>query len=186
MIKNSPNEPDGNQHPSGTGLSTPFLRDSISAEKADLALARRAVRERWPMSDAVRRNVMDRLLEVVDKRVVEVPTKTGPAFLDGPADANSVAAARVLVAMDAQNQAEAQFENKESEKTTSGDTYNIGCVGQIALGQEPLTPEDAKRQVQEVLARVKSRMAAAAPPRGTELIVDTTPVPRTACDLADL
>lgn len=140
------------------------------------------------MSDAVRRNVMDRLLEVVDKRVVEVPTKTGPAFLDGPADANSVAAARVLVAMDSQNQAEAQFEAREAEKANpAGDTYNIGCVGQIAMGQEPLTPEDAKRQVQEVLARVKARIAAAAPtPPATGVVVGVTPASKTGCDLADL
>ena len=185
-IETMHNVPDGSQILSGNGLSTPILRDSISAVKGDIGLARRAIRERWPMSDEARRGLMERLQEVVDKRVVEVPTKTGPAFLDGPADANAVAAARVLVAMDGQNQADAQFEAKEADKSTSGDTYNIGCVGQIALGQEPLTPEDAKRQVQEVLARVRARIGVTSPPPEKTTVIDVTPAPAKSSGLADL
>ena len=40
--------------------------------------------------------------------------------------------------------------------------------------------------MQEVLARVKARIAAEAPPPGTGVIVDVTPASKTGYDLADL
>ncbi len=92
----------------------------------DLRLLARAVKERWPVRK--RDVVVKRLLGIVEKTQVEVMTKTGPASLDGPADANAVAAARVLVAMEAQNQ--------DDQHHNDGETVNhkhSGAVGVAAV-----------------------------------------------------
>ena len=87
-------------------------------------------------------------------------SKTGPVALDGPADITAVAAARVLASLEAQNQKDDHnLIDAESKKETIGNTFNIGYVGQIALGQEPISPEDARCQAQEVLDRVRARIA---------------------------
>jgi hypothetical protein len=95
--------------------------------------------------------------------------------------------------MEGQNQSDEHFAAKidADKQKSASDTYNVGCVGQIALGQDPLTPEDAKRQVQEVLARVKARIAAASPPVERIDVIDASPLPAKqstpmSCDLADL
>jgi hypothetical protein len=43
---------------------------------------------------------------------------------------------------------------KEAAKST---TINIGAIGSISMGQEPLTPTDAKLQAEDILQRVLSR-----------------------------
>ena len=177
MTEKSPNVPDGMQPPPGNGLSTPILVDPLT-ERKDIGLTSRAIRERWNISDFVRDQITERLLKVVAKESVEVMTSKGPQSLEYPADVNAIAASRVLVAMESQNQSDEQFDAKidDAKQNPNGNTYNVGCVGQIALGQEPLTPEDAKRQAQEVLARVKARIGPLAP-LGTNNIVVATPLP---------
>ena len=193
MTETSPNAPDGIQTPPGKGLSTPILLDPL-AERKDIALASRAYRERWNIPGEARQQIADRLLKIVAKESVEVMTSKGPRSLEHPADVNSIAASRVLVAMEGQNQSDEQFAAKidAAKQNPTGDTYNVNCVGQIALGQEPLTPEDAKRQVQEVLARVKARIGVTSSSLGGECkVTGATPLiakpsPPKSCDLADL
>lgn len=48
--------------------------------------------------------IVDRLFEIIEKKTVSVATKLGPVNLDGPADANAIAATRALIAMVGQNQ----------------------------------------------------------------------------------
>lgn len=144
----------------GQGPDVGDLLSDPHHTRADCRLAARAVRERWPVPDAAKTVVVERLLKIIDKREVEVICRNGQTVtVDGPADSNAIAAARVLVAMTGQVQSDEHFAIKmESDvKTNLGDTINIACVGSIALGQEPLSPQDAKRQAQEVLARVKAR-----------------------------
>ncbi len=193
MTETIPNAPDGIQSPPGTGLSTPILLDPL-AERKDIGLARRAIRERWNIPGVARQQIADRLLKIVAKDSVAVMTSKGPQSLEYPADVNAIAASRVLVAMEGQNQSDEQFDAKTDtvKQNPNGNTYNVGCVGQIALGQEPLTPEDAKRQVQEVLARVKARLGITSSSLGGECkVIDATPLPAKpsppkSCDLADL
>lgn len=158
-----------------------------------MALARRAIRERWNISAVAREQIADRLLKIVAKETVAVMTSKGPQSLEYPADVNAIAASRVLVAMEGQNQSDEQFDAKinADKQSQAGDTYNVGCVGQIALGQEPLTPEDAKRQVQEVLARVRARISLSSPPDGVKNVIvaiplPPKPLPTSPCELADL
>lgn len=143
----------------GKGFTTPFLLDPLS-ERRDIQMLKTALRKRWNIPDELKAGIVNRLSAIVDKEYVDVMTKQGPVSLDGPADINSVAAARVLVMIEGQNQSDEQFDAKSVADAgrKSGDTYNIGCVGSIALGQEPISPDDAKRQAQEILERVNSRV----------------------------
>lgn len=73
---------------------------------------------------------------------------------------------------------------QEQEKAPAGDTYNI--VGSIALGQEPLTQDDAKKQIQEILANVKARLGQDSPPAGASNMIDVTPEPAKPSSLDSL
>lgn len=82
-------------------------------------------------------------------------------------------------------QAAMELVQKENQKV--GDTFNIGCVGQIALGQDPVSPEDAKRQAQEVLARVRARTGGLkSPPGGENVVIDVKLEPPKSIGLDDL
>jgi hypothetical protein len=72
--------------------------------QSDIKMIGRAVAEEWDIPE--RATIIERLMEVVRKRSVEVMSKEGPIALEGPADANAIAASRVLAAMVGQNQAE--------------------------------------------------------------------------------
>jgi hypothetical protein len=89
----------------GQGASVSILADPHRTA-SDINLARRAVRQRWPVKDEHRGIVVDRLMDIVQKAEVSVMTKEGPEKIEGPADSNAIAAARVLVAMESQNQAD--------------------------------------------------------------------------------
>ena len=177
MTEKSPNGPDGIQTPPGKGLSTPILLDPL-AERKDIAMLSNIIkRNRWPIPDEVKPALIARLCDIAERTSVDIMTKEGLVALKGPADITAVAAIRVIAMLEGQNQKdEHKLAEAESAKP-SGDTYNVGCVGQIALGQEPLTPEDAKRQVQEVLARVKARIGGTASPAGTNNDIIAAPLP---------
>lgn len=188
--ENPQNEPGAELTPPGEGLSTPILVDP-KMTKQDINLARRAIRERWPMTPEARAALTNRLLRIVDKEEVAVPTRDGGIeYVDSVADVNAISAARVLVAMEGQSQADQHLIIKaddDANKVQGGDTFNIGCVGQIALGQDPVSPEDARRQAQEVLARVRARTGGLkSPPGGENVAIDVTPVVPKPIGLDDL
>lgn len=87
----------------GQGEGVSLLNDEHRLA-SDIKLLGRSVRERWPVADDVKRETVDRLREIINKRTVDVMTKEGPEPMDGPADSNAIAAARVLTAMVGQNQ----------------------------------------------------------------------------------
>lgn len=80
-----------------------LLADDKSIVK-DCKLIERAAKEEWSITPERRAAVVDRLIEIIQKTSVMVATKQGPMQLDGPADANAIAASRALVAMVGQNQ----------------------------------------------------------------------------------
>jgi hypothetical protein len=91
---------------------------------ADINLIASAVRRRWPVPPETAAVVIDRLTKIVQKQTVGVMTKEGPADLEGPADANANAAARVLVAMEAQNQADDHLDDKNARLDAGKATEN--------------------------------------------------------------
>src|SRR4051812_30387797 len=117
---------------SGGALSTDLLTSDGVAEtkrtQEDIALVSRAVREGWPIPAAKKADVVNRLLETVEKRETAIMTKDGPVVVDGPADSNSTAAARVLVAMDAANQTDHWNDDKNKRLDEGKPTEITGVV----------------------------------------------------------
>lgn len=104
----------------------------------DLAMIRRAVKEKWPMKPEVKAQIMARLGEIVVKSSVDVPGPEGASIgNEAVADRNSVAAANVLRMMteadrDAQFKAAAHIQSdrhhKEGKKVTTDKTVRILVV----------------------------------------------------------
>lgn len=111
----------------GQGDALTILADEKRA-KSDTALVGRAVRLGWPIEQANKDEVVRRLLGIVRKKTIEVPTKEGSIDSAYHADGNAVAAARVLVSMDAQNQADAHLEAKTERLDSNGVTERLEVV----------------------------------------------------------
>lgn len=99
------------------------------ASKKDIALARRAIKEKWPISAATRRHLVKRLVKVTRKEAVLVEWGVGEEKtlmpMDGPADANAISATKVLVQMMGQNQAD-EHHAADLEKPAGGVNVNVG------------------------------------------------------------
>lgn len=174
-------EPRSDASAPGKGLSTDFLLDPLSERKDIAMLSNILKRKRFNLPDDVKQECINRLVRIAEKEYVDVMTREGPQSLDGPADITSVAAIKVLALFEAMNQKDEHklidIELKQQEqKQKAGDTYNIGCVGSISMGQEPLSPEDAKKQAQEILQRVAARVGRTSPPAGASNVIDITPI----------
>jgi len=146
------------------GIPNPILLDPHQ-EKRDCRLLERAVREGWPIKPEHRAAILNRLLRVIEKDEVAVPTRDGGVeFLEEPADRNAIAASKAVIAMAAQNQADEHFDAKAPPVEA---TINIGAIGNLSLGQEPLTLQDAKMQAQEILrlALARSKPPSTEPPK---------------------
>jgi hypothetical protein len=90
---------------------------------SDLKTVARAIRRRWDISDETREVIGARLLKIMRKETVLAMTRDGPMRFDGPADSNAVAAARVFVAMNGQDQADDHLiVKREIERGGSTDT----------------------------------------------------------------
>ena len=94
--------------------------------QSDCAMARRAIREGWPVKR--REMVVERLEEIVEKRTLTIATATGIVEVEGPADSNAIAAARVLVAMDGLNQADDHLQDKNQRLDAGQATEAIAVV----------------------------------------------------------
>jgi hypothetical protein len=106
----------------GQGLSEPILLDPHRIQE-DARLVARAVKHRWPLKRSKCRGLVERLFAITEKTAVTVLNKKGETeSVDGPADVNAVAAARVLVQMMGQNQ---EDENPKSRGTTVNVGVNI-------------------------------------------------------------
>lgn len=135
--------------------------DNPKEIKKDLRMIEGAVRKGWNIK---RKNMIQRrLLEIMEKTHVSVPTKNGMVDCDGPADSNAIAAARVLVAMNGQDQADDHLAlkiNDQSEPSTVVTIHNN------------VTSIDARRIE---LARLANKLGA------RELLIDNRPVPISEC-----
>ncbi len=80
--------------------------------RGDLKMIETAIRNGWAVPNDKRPKIVARMLEIVEKRKTQVMTREGPAEVDSTADVNSIAAAKVLVLMNAQD----QDDDHEAEK----------------------------------------------------------------------
>lgn len=126
--------------------------------QSDTRLINRAVRGRW----GVRRTGMirRRLEGIVEKESVTVASRVGPIDVDYPADVNAVAAARVLVQMNGQDQADDHFAIKAKLPQAQPGV----SIGNVNVNLDPR---------QSAILQLAQRLGA------TELICDNTTIPVT-------
>lgn len=115
----------------GWGLSEPTLTEECRIRQ-DMRMVERALKARWEIPPEKREALVDRLMQIAGKTLVMVPTRHGIEHIDGPADANAVSAARVLVQMMGQNQAD-----EHAAIPKEGTTVNVAVMGSAAISVEP-------------------------------------------------
>lgn len=132
-------------------------------ERKDIALVRRAFKERWAGVESKASAIVERLAEIVEKRTVEVVTKHGVAEVDGPADQNAIAAASVLVTMMGQNQRDELAERKANQpQSPSQSSPNVAI--QINNGGTVGAPESGGITASSIALRIAAgRVSEAAP-----------------------
>lgn len=102
----------------------------------DVALVGRAVKERWPVDGIKRPAIVTRLQKIVEKESVTAIVKGELVEAELPADVNAIAAARVLVAMVGQNQADEHHEEKLSKPNVPGTAVQVNVMnGSESQGQ---------------------------------------------------
>jgi hypothetical protein len=119
-------------------LQTDIAQDDTYA-RADMNLIRRAISEGWEIPQAKKAQVVDRLLEIAQKKSCQVSTKTGIVQLDGPADSNAVKAASVLVAMTGERQRDIHAQDKNDRIDTGKATDRV-AVDPVVL-ERPILPQ---------------------------------------------
>lgn len=132
------NEPVEHDLSRGQGPGVSILDDEHRLSH-DIRLVSRAVKNRWPVTDDVKQETVQRLRGIVNKTEVSVMTKAGPAVLEGPADANAVAASRVLGMMEGQNQSD--------EQHAAGK-----LVRQEHTHKVILSPDERRRHIEAIMA----------------------------------
>lgn len=145
----------------GEPLQAQLLLDPKTLRN-DLKMIEKAVEERWPISPRKLKGIIERLYHIVETEQVVIPVKDG--VFDSVLEANKVAvtAARVLVAIEGQNQADRHLlikaEMAEDKPAKAGDTYNIGVLGSISHGGEPVSINQARTQAVETVSKLLTRI----------------------------
>lgn len=103
--------------------------------KSDLRMVARAVREGWDVAPEKRPAIVDRMLEIVDKRECMVMTKQGPTMLDGPADSNAIMAANTLLGMTKHNLGDIHHQEKQGndDQRLENETFAQAMAAYAAL-----------------------------------------------------
>lgn len=113
----------------GEPLQAQLLLDPKTIRN-DLKLIEKAVEERWPISPRKLKGIIERLYHIVETEQVVIPVKDGAFESELEANKVAVTAARVLVTIEAQNQADRHLlikaEMAEASPPRTGDTYIIG------------------------------------------------------------
>jgi hypothetical protein len=105
--------------------------DGIAAEKRiqeDLRTVARAVRKGWDVPLALRESIKQRIATIMEKETVTVMTAEGLVSVDGPADANAIRAAAVVVSMTGQDQADDHLEDKNNRMDAGKPTEVLAGV----------------------------------------------------------
>ncbi|WP_397570644.1 hypothetical protein [Schlesneria sp. T3-172] len=107
------------QKPEGPsdGLTSDFLQDPKTLS-ADLELAERMVKGRWRQSDYKRRQILNRLHKILEREKVDVITPDGYKSDRVKADTLAIQAARVLLAIERQDQVDEHHYDKLNRAPT--------------------------------------------------------------------
>lgn len=94
--------------------------------RKDLGLVNQAIKKRWPVTETAMKKIVRRMMDVIEKTSVDVIGPEGMVFNDeAKADANSIAASKVIVQMSAMNQRDELAVIKAAEPK-QGMTVNVG------------------------------------------------------------
>ncbi len=145
MNQPTPESVDGSR---GRGLSEPLLLEDCRVRQ-DMRLAARAIKRRWDLPDDKKQCVTQRLFDILEKKTATVATKFRLESVDSIADANAIAAARILVDIEGQNQAD--------ELPASKNNVNVN-VG-VNLAQQ-YQERVAGRDYDELCAEIREEAAA--------------------------
>ena len=104
------------------------LLSDVTRVASDCKMIGRAIREEWDVPMDRRKGVINRMLRIVDKETVQIPTKDGTFDSEYHADGNSIAAAKVLHAMVGTNQADRHLADKNARLDSGKATENVGVV----------------------------------------------------------
>ena len=119
----------------GIGLSEPILQDPHRVYE-DTRIAAVAIKKRWNIPEGKRSGLIDRLFGITEKTSNVILTKAGPFDSESDADKNAVAAAKVILAMEGQNQVD-----EKPEPTGTHVNINVGLqvnqAIQTAVAAEP-------------------------------------------------
>lgn len=127
--------PEDDESSRGIGLSEPLLQDPHRVYE-DTRIAAVAVKKRWDISEDKRRVLVDRLLGIVDRKSNTILTKAGPFDSKSDADKNAIAAGKVIVAMEGQNQTDDKPQ-KESPSVNVTVGVQVNQSIQTAVSAEP-------------------------------------------------
>ena len=108
----------------GQGGAPSVLTDDHHT-RADCALVRRAVREGWNIGPDDKEILKARLRGIIQKTEVTVPSQAGPISVEAPADANAIAAVRVMLAMDQTDQSDTHIAEKYERIDTGKHTEAV-------------------------------------------------------------
>lgn len=97
---------------SGMGSGALLEDNGRGEEYRTLQVLERAVNSGWDVPAVMRPKIVDRLYEITQRPSVEVLTKAGVFDSVGDADSNATAAARVLLGMTGQTQADRHHTEK--------------------------------------------------------------------------
>lgn len=97
--------------------------EDVHAIKESAAIAKRAIRERWPVDPAIMARVIARADALVQKSTRTVATAMGPVEVD--ADDGAIAAMKVILTANAQNQIDDHVEDKNARLDAGKATENV-------------------------------------------------------------
>ena len=106
------------------GVGGSLELDNPRRARGDLALVRRAIRQRWAIPEEVRSELPAAMRSIVNKESITVLNAQGePVQIDN--DRERIGAGRVLVAMEGQNQSDDHAEGGVEEKSATQSVVNL-------------------------------------------------------------
>lgn len=122
------------------GMGAAALTDDPRHVRSDLALVHRAIARRWVIPSKAYEALPAKMLKIVEAETVEVKTvdKDGNAISMTVSNSRAqVSAAKVLAALEAQNQTDDHAEDKNQRLDSGKNTEQVGHAVKYIAGVDP-------------------------------------------------
>lgn len=100
------------ESPKSDGVAGVVAISDLNEERRDCGVLRRAAHEGWDVPAEDRPHIVSRMVGIVKRQTVTVATMMGPCESESVADGNAIQAARVILAMTGQQQADRHHADK--------------------------------------------------------------------------